>query len=72
MENATEATLTSVASQVGHAVNNRASQFATHSTGMEAAGLPVAAAFWIHGRTFVGIKEGIITMGEGNEGFRRY
>jgi uncharacterized membrane protein (Fun14 family) len=45
MENATKTTLTNVAGQVGHVLNNTASQFAAHSTMVEAAGLPVAAAF---------------------------
>jgi uncharacterized membrane protein (Fun14 family) len=44
MENATN-TLANVAGQVGHALNNTASQFATHSSTLEAAGLPVAGAF---------------------------
>jgi hypothetical protein len=43
-ENATEARITNVAGQVGHALNNTASQFAAHSTKVEAAGLPVAAS----------------------------
>ena len=37
MENATKTTLTNVAGQVGHALNNTASQFAAHSTTIEAA-----------------------------------
>jgi uncharacterized membrane protein (Fun14 family) len=39
MENATKTTLTNVATQVGHALNNTASQFAAHSSTTEAAGL---------------------------------
>ncbi len=45
MENATKTTLTNVAGHLGHALNNTASQFAAHSTTVEAAGLPVAATF---------------------------
>jgi uncharacterized membrane protein (Fun14 family) len=45
MENATKATLTNVAVQVGHAINNTTSQFTTHSSTIETTGLPVAAAF---------------------------
>ena len=42
MENATRTTLSNVAGQAVHALNNTASQFAAHSTTVEAAGLPVA------------------------------
>ena len=45
MENATRTTLTNVAGQAVHAFNNTASQFAAHSSTVEAAGIPVAAAF---------------------------
>ena len=45
IENATKATLTNAAGRSVHALNNTASQFAAHSTTLEAAGLPVAAAF---------------------------
>ncbi len=45
MENATKTTLTNAAGQVGHVLNNTTSQFAAHSTAVEAAGLPVAAVF---------------------------
>ncbi len=44
MENTAKTTLTNVAGQVGHTLNNTASQFAAHSTAVEAAGLPVVAA----------------------------
>ena len=40
MENATRSTLTNVAGQAVHALNNAASQFAAHSTTEEVAGLP--------------------------------
>ena len=45
MENVAKSTLSNVAGQVGHALNNTASQFAAHSSTIEATGLPVAAAF---------------------------
>jgi len=45
MENATKATLTNVAGQVGNALNNTGIAIAAHSSIVEAAGLPVAAAF---------------------------
>jgi uncharacterized membrane protein (Fun14 family) len=45
MENATRTTLTSVAGQAVHTLNNTASKFAAHSTTLETSGLPIAAAF---------------------------
>ncbi len=54
----TKTTLTNVAGQAVHALNNIASQFATYSSEVEAAGLPVAAAFgFIPGLVF-GLKKG--------------
>jgi hypothetical protein len=58
MENATRATLTNVAGQVGHALNNTATQFAAHSPTIEAAGLPVAAAFGFMPGLMVGLRKG--------------
>jgi uncharacterized membrane protein (Fun14 family) len=55
MENATKVTLTNVA---GHALNNTASQFAAHSTAVEAAGLPVAAAFGFMPGLMFGLRKG--------------
>jgi uncharacterized membrane protein (Fun14 family) len=60
MENATKATLTNVAGQVGHALNNTASQFAVHSITVEAAGLPVAAAFGFMPGLMVGLSKGFM------------
>ena len=57
MENATKATLTNVAGQVGHALNNTASQFAAHSTSVEAS-LPVAAAFGFMPCLMLGLRKG--------------
>ncbi|WP_162478081.1 hypothetical protein [Nitrososphaera sp. AFS] len=51
-------TLANVAGQVGHALNNTASQFATHSTMVEAAGLPVAAAFGFMPGLMLGLRKG--------------
>ena len=58
MENATKATLTNVAGQVGHALNNTASQFAAHSSTIEAAGLPVAAGFGFMPGLMLGLRKG--------------
>jgi hypothetical protein len=58
MENATKATLTNVAGQVGHALNNTASQFAAYSATVEAAGLPVAAAFGCMPGLLFGLRKG--------------
>jgi uncharacterized membrane protein (Fun14 family) len=58
IENATKTTLTNVAGQVGHVLNNTASQFAAHSTAVEAAGLPVAAVFGFMPGLMLGLKKG--------------
>jgi uncharacterized membrane protein (Fun14 family) len=58
MENVTKMTLTNVAGQVGHALNNTASQFAAHSTTLEASGLPVAAAFGFITGLMLGLRKG--------------
>ena len=59
MENATKTTLTNVAGQAGHALNNTASQFAAHSTTIEAAaGLPMAAAFGFMPGLLLGLRKG--------------
>ena len=58
MENATRSTLTNVAGQAVHAFNNTASQFATHSTSIEASGLPVAAAFGFMPGLIFGLRRG--------------
>lgn len=57
MENATKTTLTNVAGQAVHALNDTASQFAAHSTN-EAAGLPVAAAFGFMPGLMFGLRNG--------------
>ena len=58
MENATRTTLTNVAGQAVHALNNTASQFAAHSAIIETSGLPVAAAFGFMPGLMVGFKRG--------------
>jgi uncharacterized membrane protein (Fun14 family) len=58
MENATKTTLVNVAGQAVHALNNTASQFATHSSTLEAAGLPVAAAFGFMPGLMFGLRKG--------------
>jgi uncharacterized membrane protein (Fun14 family) len=58
MENATKTTLTNVAGQIRHVLNNTASQFALHSTTIEAAGLPVAAAFEFMPGIMFGLRKG--------------
>jgi uncharacterized membrane protein (Fun14 family) len=62
MENATKATLTNVAGQVGHALISTASQFAAHSSTIEAAGLPVAAAFGLMPGLIFGLRKGIVAV----------
>jgi hypothetical protein len=59
MENATKTTLANVAITMHaiHALNNTASQFAAHSTTIEAAGLPVAAFGFMPGLMF-GLRKG--------------
>ena len=58
MENATKVTLTKVAGQAGHALNNTASQFAAHSTSMEAASLPMGAAIGFTSGLMFGFRKG--------------
>ena len=58
MENATKITLTNVAGQAVHALNNTASQFAAHSTTVEVAGSPVAAASGFMPGLLLGLRKG--------------
>jgi len=58
MENATRGTLTNVAGQVVHALNNTASYFAAYSTTLESSGLPVAAGLGFIPGLFFGLKRG--------------
>ena len=47
-----------MAGQIGHALNNTASQSAVHSSTIEATGLPVAAAFGFMPGLMVGLRKG--------------
>jgi uncharacterized membrane protein (Fun14 family) len=58
MENATKTALTNVAGQAIHVLNNTASQFIAHSSTIEAAGLPVAAAFGFMPGLLLGLRKG--------------
>jgi len=55
---ATRSTLTNVAGQAIHALNNTATQFAAHSSAIVASGLPVAAMFGFVPGLMVGFKKG--------------
>ncbi len=54
----TKTTLLNVVGQTVHALNNTTSQFAPHSTTIEAAGLPVAAAFGFMPGLLLGLRKG--------------
>ncbi|MGA9153302.1 MAG: hypothetical protein WBZ36_22210 [Candidatus Nitrosopolaris sp.] len=57
MEDASRSTLTNASEQVIHALNNTATQFATHPSTLGASGLPIAATFeFVPG--LVGIRKG--------------
>ena len=58
MENATRSALTSVAGQAVHALNNTATQFATHPSAIGSSGLPVAAMFGFVPGLMVGFRKG--------------
>jgi uncharacterized membrane protein (Fun14 family) len=58
MENTTRSTLTSVAGQAVHALNNTATQFAAHPSAVAALGLPVAAMFGFVPGLMLGFKKG--------------
>ena len=58
MENATRSTLTSVAGQAVHALDNTATQFAAHPSAVAASGLPVAAMFGFVPGLMLGFKKG--------------
>jgi hypothetical protein len=58
MENATKTTLTNMARRAVHVLNNTASQFAAHPSTVEAASLPVAAAFGFIPGVMLGLKRG--------------
>jgi uncharacterized membrane protein (Fun14 family) len=58
MENATRSTLTNVAGQAMHSLNNTASQFAAHPSAITASGLPMAVAFGFVPGIIFGFKKG--------------
>ncbi|MGC2575725.1 MAG: FUN14 domain-containing protein [Candidatus Nitrosopolaris sp.] len=58
MENASRSTLTNASEQVVHALNNTATQFASHPSAVAASGLPIAAPFGFIPRLMMGFKKG--------------
>jgi uncharacterized membrane protein (Fun14 family) len=58
MENATKTTLTNVAGQAVHALNNTASQFLGHSSTLEGSGLPVATGLGFIPGLIFGLRKG--------------
>ena len=58
MEDASRSTLTNATEQVVHALNNTATQFASHPSAVATSGLPVAAMFGFVPGLMVGIKKG--------------
>jgi uncharacterized membrane protein (Fun14 family) len=58
MENATRSSLTNVAGQAVHALNNTATQFVAHPSAIAASVLPVAAMFGFVPGLMVGFKKG--------------
>jgi uncharacterized membrane protein (Fun14 family) len=58
IENVTKATLTNGAGQAVHVLNNTTSQFTAHSSTIEAAALPVAAASGFMPGLLLGLKRG--------------
>jgi len=58
VENATRTTLTNVAGQAVHALNDTASQFAAHSYTVAASGLTIAAGYGFVPGLMIGFKQG--------------
>jgi hypothetical protein len=58
MENASRSTLTNASEQVVQALNNTATQFASHPSTLAASGLPVAAVFGFVPGLMMGLKKG--------------
>jgi uncharacterized membrane protein (Fun14 family) len=58
MEDASRSTLTNATEQVVHALNNTATQFASHPSAVATSGLPVAAMFGFVPGLMVGFKKG--------------
>ncbi len=58
MENITRSALTNASGQVVHALNNTATQFAEHPSGVSTSGLPIAAAVGFVPGLLTGFKKG--------------
>jgi uncharacterized membrane protein (Fun14 family) len=58
MEDASRSTLTNVSEQVVNALNNTATQFASHPSTLGASGLPIAAMFGFVSGLMMGFKKG--------------
>jgi uncharacterized membrane protein (Fun14 family) len=58
MEDASRSTLTNVSEQVVHALNNTATQFASHTSTVTASGLQIAATFGFIPGLLMGIRKG--------------
>ena len=58
MEDASRSTLTNASEQVVHALNNTATQFASHPSTLSASGLPIAAMFGFVPGLMMGFKKG--------------
>jgi uncharacterized membrane protein (Fun14 family) len=58
MEDASRSTLTNASEQVVHALNNIATQFASHPSAVAASGLQIAATFGFVPGLMMGFKKG--------------
>ena len=58
MEDASRSTLTNASEQVVHALNNTATQFASHPSAVATSGLPIAATFGFVPGLMMGIRKG--------------
>jgi hypothetical protein len=58
MEHASRSTIANASEQVVHALNNTATQFATHPSAVSASGLPIAAVFGFVPGLMMGIRKG--------------
>ena len=58
MDDASRSTLTNASEQVVHALNNTATQFASHPSTVTASGLPMAAVFGFVPGLMMGFKKG--------------
>jgi hypothetical protein len=58
VENATRNTLTNASEQVVNALNNTATQFASHPSTLNASGLPIATMFGFVPGLMMGFKKG--------------